>query len=97
MSPQQKAFAAVLEKIRFIRKIGATYDTVHVNACGLAGQLGITTDHVIHALKSFASLGYVRLTTWRNDAWREIDYREWLSDSFFSNPHDANYVRLHAA
>ena len=98
MNDLDKAFSEVSRRVEVLRKMSYnSHQHLCVRVGGCAGELGIAPELVIKVLKLFERWGIVRLTTWRFDAFREVDYREWCSDDFFYNPHDACYVRMRLA
>lgn len=89
-----KAFTKIYESVDFLHKHGGE---VHIKPYTLAGELGVSHECVREALKRFASSGFISMSTWRWEVFREVNYNEWPTTEFFYNRHDANYIRLRLA
>jgi len=92
-----KAYAYLSQKVDFLRKNGTGAGFICTSVSSLAGELGISLESSRRALQAFADSGILSMSTWRYDLWREVNWREWRSVSFFYNRDDSNYVRLRLA
>jgi len=66
----------------------------HVRVQVLADKSNASEKYVQELLIKLYQLGLVSLKTWSKAAWREVSYNECLTEYFFDNRDDANYVRV---
>jgi hypothetical protein len=91
----QKARDAVRQKVDFLRnQTSGPKEYICVSVIALAGQLGVPPISVRYALADAADQRVLRMTTWRHDVQREVEWCESRERAFFYNPDDSNYVRL---